>query len=424
MSAVLRPGAAYSNRGSEAILGGVKTGRFIPAAPRLIKYMRQIEARTWVELVMALLMVLALVFFSQVLVGPQVLFGSDRVELMALRDLWVESAIGFGIRNDQPSREDFLAEYKSFRSRPSVHKLLVTDPHFSALMSRADAAFARLETGEIRGDLGAAQEATAFDKALGDMATRVGDYAQEEFELFRSFFLIILTGMVAAMIGFVVLEVRLRASSAGEARNRALSRALIAAQEGERLRISRELHDAVAQDLAAAKLYCGLCPEPEADLAKKLLEHSIEEIRNICYGLRPAELDRLGIAEAGSRLCADIAKETGIQISFNIDGIAGLVLEPETEINLYRILQEALTNVRRHSGARHVKVRLVGFGGYIELTVEDDGRGPGDAAPGLGRTGMEERARMIGGRFRFGYGPWGGSSLRVTAPGRRIKEKT
>jgi signal transduction histidine kinase len=394
------------------------------AATRLLKYLRQIEARTWVELVMALLMVLALVFFSQILVGPQVVFGSDRVELMLLRDLWVESAVGFGVRSEQPSREEFLSEYRRFRARPSVRKLLLTDPPFSTLMSKADAAFARLETGEIRGDLGAAQEAIAFDAALAEMSKRVGDYAQDQFAVFRSFFLVILTGMIAAIVGFVVLEVRLRASSVGEARNRALSRALIAAQEGERLRISRELHDAVAQDLAAAKLYCGLCAESEAVLAKNLLEHAIDEIRNICYGLRPAELDRLGIAEAGARLCTDIAKETGIQISFSVDGLAGLELEPETEINIYRILQEALSNVRRHSGARHVKVRLVGFGGYVELTVEDDGKGPGDAAPGLGRTGMEERARMIGGRFRFGYGPWGGSSLRVTVPGRRIKENT
>jgi two-component system sensor histidine kinase UhpB len=115
-------------------------------------------------------------------------------------------------------------------------------------------------------------------------------------------------------------------------------------------------------------------------------------------------------------------RETGIDVKLTIEGLANLDLEPETEINLFRILQEALTNVRRHAQARHVRVVLFGFGDYVELTVDDDGLGPRGTPPGLGRTGMEERARMIGGQFRFGYGPWGGASLRATLPARR-KEK-
>jgi two-component system sensor histidine kinase UhpB len=79
--------------------------------------------------------------------------------------------------------------------------------------------------------------------------------------------------------------------------------------------------------------------------------------------------------------------------------------------------------VRRHAEAKFVRVVLFGFGDFIELTVDDDGCGPRGAEPGLGRTGMEERARMIGGRFHFGYGPWGGACLRVTLPTRR-KEAT
>jgi two-component system, NarL family, sensor kinase len=251
------------------------------------------------------------------------------------------------------------------------------------------------------------------------MVAKVADKSKRQLETFRMFFAIIVIGLLAAIVGFIVLELRLRASSVGEARNRSLSRALIAAQEGERLRISRELHDAVAQDLAAAKLYCGLSSGQESELAVKLIDRAIDEVRNICYGLRPAELDRLGIAEAGARLCAEIERETGIEIKFVTDGIAGLILDTETEINLYRIIQEALSNVRRHSGARYVRVKMIGFGDYLELTVEDDGRGPRGTAPGLGRTGMEERARMIGGSFHFGFGPWGGSLLHVRAPASR-----
>ncbi len=368
---------------------------------------------------MIVLTLLALLVFFNVLLRPQMAFASDRVALMALRDQWIQAAAGFGLRSAPRSRTGFLNDYRNFTSRPSVRRLLQADPVFASLAARANYAFSSLETDELRGDLGATQAASDFDTALSGMAARVGDYAQNQLDTFMTFFYFVGLGLVATIAGFVVLELRLRASSALEARNRALSRALIAAQEGERLRISRELHDAVAQDLAAAKLYLGFGGTPETDKASRLIERAIEEVRGICYGLRPAELDRLGISEAASRLCAEIAGETGIEIRFISEGLGNLDLEPETEINLYRILQEALANVKRHAEARHVHIMLFGFGNYVELTVEDDGKGPGGTTPGLGRTGMEERARMIGGTFRFGFGPWGGSTLRVTAPTRR-----
>jgi len=379
----------------------------------------RLEAQTLIEAAMAFFTLLALIIFSQVLLRPQIAFVSDREALMALRDQWFQAAAGFGLRTAPRSREDFLAEYRAFTDRPSVRRLLITDPVFAGLASKASYAFSHLETADLRGDVGATQTAHDFDSALAAMSLRVGDFAKDQLESFMSFFFVVMAGLMATIVGFIVLELRLRASSAGEARNRALSRALIAAQEGERLRISQELHDAVAQDLAAAKLYLGLGGTAETEKAGKLLERAIEEVRNICYGLRPAELDRLGISNAASRLCAEVAKDTGIEIRFISEGLNNLELEPETEINLYRILQEALTNVKRHAAARHVHIMLFGFGNYVELTVEDDGKGPGGTAPGLGRTGMEERARMIGGSFRFGFGPWGGSSLRVTAPTHR-----
>jgi signal transduction histidine kinase len=260
------------------------------------------------------------------------------------------------------------------------------------------------------------QSAEEFDGVLYQMTLRVDQYAKTQLTAFRRSFVVTGAGILVAIIGLIFLETRLRVSSAGEARNRALSRALIAAQEGERLRISHELHDAVAQDLAAAKLYCGLCEGLDAQQASVLLERAINEVRSLCHGLRPPELDRLGIAGAAARLCAEVSEEMGIDVKLTSEGLANLSLTPETEINIYRILQEALANVRRHAGASHVRVVLFGFGDYLELTVDDDGRGPRGTRPGLGRTGMEERTRMIGGRFYFGYGPWGGSTLRITVP--------
>jgi signal transduction histidine kinase len=371
------------------------------------------------EIALGLLVFLAIILFYRSLLSPQISFANDRLALTSLRESWGQAATGFGLRSSRNPREDFYKAYRDYRTNPSVKVLLQIDPEFAKLSAKANAAFSRLETGELRAERNALQSAEEFDETLFQMALRVDEYAKIQLNAFRRSFVVTALGILAAVTGFIILEMRLRASSAGEARNRALSRALIAAQEGERLRISHELHDAVAQDLAAAKLYCGLCEGPDAKQAASLLERAIDEVRNLCYGLRPAELDRLGIAEAASRLCAEVSNEMGIEVRLTIEGLASLSLTPETEINVYRILQEALSNVRRHADAAHVRVVLFGFGDYLELTVDDDGRGPRGTQPGLGRTGMEERARMIGGKFRFGYGPWGGSSLRVTVPARR-----
>ncbi len=403
---------------------GGYTGRVKTRQKTLLRLFQRLsrsdfESRTWIEIALGLTALLILVILYKALLGPQIEFASDRMALTNLRESWSQAAAGFGLGTNPNPRVDFFSEYRHFRTHPSIQVLLKSDPQFAILASKANAAFSRLEASDLRAERNYFQSAAAFDSNLFLMAVRVDDYAKDQLDAFRRSFIAIGAGIAVATVGFILLESRLRASSAGEARNRALSRALIAAQEGERLRISHDLHDAIAQDLAAAKLYCGLCEGPDAKQAALLLNHAIDEVRNLCYGLRPAELDRLGIAEATANLCSEMGRDTDIKVNLTIEGLASLDLEPETEINLYRILQEALTNVRRHADAKHVRVVLFGFGDYIELTVDDDGRGPRGAKPGLGRTGMEERAKMIGGRFYFGFGPWGGSSLRVTVPTRR-----
>lgn len=370
-----------------------------------------------------MLALLALVMFYKAIVSPQVAYADDRIALLNLREAWDPAATGFGLRQTSNPREEFTTAYLRFRARPSVQKLLKDDPQFASIAGKTNAAYSRMETSELRGERNALQSAAEFDSNLYLMEARIDSFAKDQARSYRAVFLIMGVGLLVAVVGFAVLQFRLRASSAGAAKNRAFSRALIAAQESTRLRISYELHDTVAQDLATAKIYCGLCEGPYAKQASTMLARAIEEVRSICHGLRPAELDRLGIIEAVSQLCTQMTRETAIEVKLTVEGLDHLLLEQETEINLFRILQEALTNVRRHAEAKHVRVVLFGFGDFIELTVDDDGLGPRGAEPGLGRTGMEERARMIGGRFHFGYGPWGGACLRVTLPTRR-KEAT
>jgi signal transduction histidine kinase len=398
----------------------IKPGATLRAVQRLHL---DVESRAWTKVYLGVLFLFAMALFYKAMVRPQVSYTADRVALMDLREAWGQAAAGYGLRASANPRDDFVTAYRRFRDRPSVQKLIRRDPQFALVTGKANAAFSRLETAELRGQRSALLFASEFDTSLYLMDVRVDSYAKAQADTYRMVFLVVGAGLLVAIAGFAVLEFNLRASSAGVARNRAFSRALIGAQEGERLRLAYELHDTVAQDLAAVKLYCGLAEGPYAKQASLLLDRAIEEVRGICHGLRPAELDRLGIVEAVSHLCLEMTRETGIEVKLTVEGLDHLDLEQETEINLFRILQEALTNVRRHAQARHVRVVLFGFGDYIELTVDDDGCGPRGTKPGLGRTGMEERARMVGGRFHFGYGPWGGASLRVTLPTRRKEQK-
>jgi|GEM_PF-1284396 len=382
-----------------------------------------LESGAWTKVYLGMLFLLALFMFYKGLLAPRNAYMDDRAALLDLRGAWGQVASGFGLRDSTNPQEEFSSSYRRFRTLPSFRQLMLEDPQFATLASHANTALDHLRIAELRGDRSALRDAAEFDSTLYLMDYRINAFAKEQSSSHRSTFIVMGTALLIAIVGFSALEFRFRISSAGAARNRAFSRALIAAQEGERLRLSYELHDTVAQDLATAKLYCGLCEGPYAKQATQLLDRAIEEVRGICHGLRPAELDRLGVFEAVSHLCTVMNRETGIEVKLTVEGLDNLDLEPETEINLFRILQEALTNVRRHAQAKHVRVVLFGFGDYLELTVDDDGCGPQGTEPGLGRTGMEERARMVGGRFHFGYGPWGGASLRVTLPASR-KEAT
>ncbi len=383
-------------------------------------------ARLFAEGAVALLLLFVFALFAQSLLDAQADFGEDRAGLMGLKESWGGVAAGYGLRGDRLSGiTEFMGEYRDFRSRPSVKRLIRADPEFAALAARLETAFELLETAERKSDPNAARAAFLLDQYLGAMAVRVGDYSRERLEASRRSFAVLIAILVAAGVGFLALERRLRMARIEDERNRALARALISAQEGERLRISRELHDAVAQDLAAAKLYCGLAGGGDSARATALLDRAISELREICQGLRPAELDRLGIAEACARLCAEAGRSWGLEVAFSAVGTAGIGLPPEAEINLYRILQEALTNVRRHAAAHRVRVSLAATAELLELRVEDDGKGLAGSVPGLGRRGMEERARMLGGRVSFGAGSGGGTLVTVIVPvPPRVKEES
>ncbi|HEX2187848.1 MAG TPA: ATP-binding protein [Longimicrobiaceae bacterium] len=206
------------------------------------------------------------------------------------------------------------------------------------------------------------------------------------------------------------------------------ARALTAAEE-ERKRIARELHDETAQMLAALLIRVRIVrnsPDPEA--LDALLEEmrgeigaSLEGIRRFARGLRPPALDELGLGPAIESHARHLAESVGLDIGVEADPLDE-ALTREAELALYRIVQEALSNVVRHAGAGRAEVRISRDPREVVVEVRDDGRGFDVAAvmagerKGLGLFGMQERAAYLGGRVEVESRPGGGTRVRAVVP--------
>lgn len=203
------------------------------------------------------------------------------------------------------------------------------------------------------------------------------------------------------------------------------SRDVLAAQEEERRRIAQELHDEVGQALTAVLLGLGHLvrqapPEVGEELRQiqELARSGLEDVRRIAVELRPETLDALGLPSALVALCERLSASVDIAIDRRIDRRLPK-LSPEQELGIYRVAQEALTNVVRHSGARIAHVSLSATEGGLRLEVSDEGRGFGTAVPGMGLRGMRERAEMIGASLSLQQGVNGGVVVRLDLDGGR-----
>lgn len=200
-----------------------------------------------------------------------------------------------------------------------------------------------------------------------------------------------------------------------------LSARLVDIQERERREISRELHDAVGQALTAVKMDIGIALRSEVsgrtraalDEAKDITETTLQSVRDLSQLLHPSTLDDFGLPETLRTYLRRFAERTGIRAQL----VAALPerLPPEIEGSLYRIIQEAMNNVARHSGATTCSVAINTLGPELRLVIEDDGCGlPASHGPGLGLIAMRERAQAQGGSFAIASPPSGGTRLVVT----------
>jgi signal transduction histidine kinase len=207
-----------------------------------------------------------------------------------------------------------------------------------------------------------------------------------------------------------------------------LSARLVDVQEQERRTIARELHDEVGQALTAVKMDIGIALRAEVEPrvrtaleeARDITENTLRSVRDMSQLLHPSALDDFGLPATLTAYLRNFSHRTGIRAQ--LAETMETRLAPDVEVCVYRIVQEALSNVARHSGATACTVALNSGGGAVRLVIEDNGRGVGPIANpltsgrGLGLIGMRERAQALGGTFSIKERDGGGTTVAVTLP--------
>jgi signal transduction histidine kinase len=212
-------------------------------------------------------------------------------------------------------------------------------------------------------------------------------------------------------------------------RLKSLSHRLLEAQETERHRIARELHDEIGQSLTAIKIRLqslhqrSKTGQPDIEECIRIADQVLSQVHSLSLDLRPPQLDDLGLSAALRWHLDRQARTAKLVPHFSADSLPGR-LQPDLEIACFRVAQEALTNVIRHAQARQVWVKLSRRGAELHLTIRDDGRGfdsdfardRSDQGADMGLIGMRERAELAGGRLKLISSPGRGTQVHLFFP--------
>lgn len=205
----------------------------------------------------------------------------------------------------------------------------------------------------------------------------------------------------------------------------ALWQRVVDVQEEERRRIAYDLHDSVAQSILASTYEIQAVRrrnqngELDARLiqCQRMLDATLQEMKQIIYALRPTILDELGLIPALENYLASLPADAGLVARLLVDGVA-FELRPEIDLAIYRIVQEACQNAVRHAGAHEIELRLAFSSDLLRVSVRDDGCGfrLDEAQHGLGLIGIRERARSVGARLSLQSAPGGGTNITLDIP--------
>ena len=226
-------------------------------------------------------------------------------------------------------------------------------------------------------------------------------------------------------------------------KNKFLSVQIIKAQEDERLRVSREIHDGPAQEMANLVYQASICErlvDTHPDEAKKGLQElrrqiraCLSNVRQIIFDMRPMSLDDLGLVAALRQLVDKLAERQGMEIEFQVKG-QEFPLEKHVEVTLFRIVQEALGNIRRHANVQEGRLRLLYAPGELSVLISDEGigfdideveqeRAAREGEGHFGLLGMEERAKLIGAVLSILSEPGKGTKIHIKLPCKEVAKQ-
>jgi signal transduction histidine kinase/ligand-binding sensor domain-containing protein len=240
---------------------------------------------------------------------------------------------------------------------------------------------------------------------------------------YRTWWFVTLAMLAVGSAIFATFKSRIAQLERRQVAQQAFARQLLESQEGERKRIAAELHDSLGQNLLVIKnralLQALTLPDEQARTQftefSDAVSQTLEEVRTISYNLRPSHLDQLGLRTALVAMIEKVSASSTIQFTHQVDELRGL-FPPDDEIMLYRIVQECLNNILKHSGATKVALDLVVQAGELALTIRDNGCGftldeEARRRTGLGLQGIAERVRILGGTYAIESAPGQGTTV-------------
>ena len=243
-----------------------------------------------------------------------------------------------------------------------------------------------------------------------------------------------LTAVACTFLLILSWRLRTQRFERATSRQRAISGQLIASQESERKRIAAELHDSLGQHLLMIKNWAALAMREVGGSARQqsltqisdAASSAIQEVREISYNLRPVQLERLGLTTAIKDLVQQVAGSSEINFTARIASVDG-AFAPDAEMSIYRICQESLNNIVRHSQASEANICLDRHDDRVDIVIGDNGRGfspaenrgPEPGNGGFGLLGIAERVRMLGGRWSVVSSPGSGTVISISLKPRR-----
>jgi signal transduction histidine kinase len=320
----------------------------------------------------------------------------------------------FALEDRTPGQRRYLAD--SFRQfREAVDRVFTLHPEAEA-------------RAQIRLSLQARQAAlsTAVARLLVRNNESERDAAARTHELYQGVERNVYVFLAAMLVVIVLTSLYLvnynrqlfdRVAVLSERRSE-LARQLITMQENTFRSISRELHDDFGQILTAIGAMLKRADKKTGDLfeIREIVQTTLEKVRSLSHALHPVVLDEIGFESALDVYLPGFERQTGIAIRYEKTG-ASRALDREVSIHLYRVMQEALNNVARHSNSKCAAVRLHFSPDAVALEIEDEGTGFGNQGKqGLGLVSMRERAELMNGSINYLQGPAGGALVRVTVP--------